>query len=147
MWLRHLCANYSLPSVCNLQPSMCMYFTAFYMYAINSLQSRFLYCSSNLFVRLWFYLTILSLFLISPSCGAFGRLCFVIVAFPGYLQLYFCRNMRLLCSYIACENKYSIASSALKRHNPVSILHKSIAGRYRPVRVADRPITARCRFI
>ena len=30
---------------------------------------------------------------------------------------------------------------------PVSILHKSIAGRYRPVRIADGPITARCRFI
>ena len=34
-----------------------------------------------------------------------------------------------------------------KSLNPVSILHKSIAGRYRPVRVADGPITARCRFI
>ena len=31
--------------------------------------------------------------------------------------------------------------------NPVSNLHKSIAGRYRLVRVADGPITARCRFI
>ena len=31
--------------------------------------------------------------------------------------------------------------------NPVSILYKSIAGRYRPVRVADGPITARYRFI
>ena len=30
---------------------------------------------------------------------------------------------------------------------PVSILYKSIAGRYRPVRVADGPITARCRLI
>ena len=30
---------------------------------------------------------------------------------------------------------------------PVSILYKSIAGRYRPVRVADGPRTARCRFI
>ena len=30
---------------------------------------------------------------------------------------------------------------------PVSILYKSIAGRYRPVRVADWPITARYRFI
>ena len=30
---------------------------------------------------------------------------------------------------------------------PVSILQISIAGRYRPVRVADGPITARCRFI
>ena len=29
---------------------------------------------------------------------------------------------------------------------PASILHKSIAGRYRPVRVADGPITARCRL-
>ena len=28
-----------------------------------------------------------------------------------------------------------------------SILYKSTAGRYRPVRVADRPITAHCRFI
>ena len=30
---------------------------------------------------------------------------------------------------------------------PISILYKSIAGRYRPVRVADGPITARYRFI
>ena len=30
---------------------------------------------------------------------------------------------------------------------PVSILHKSIAGRYRPVRVADGPITTRYRFM
>ena len=30
---------------------------------------------------------------------------------------------------------------------PVSILYKSIAVRYRPVRVADGPITARYRFI
>ena len=29
---------------------------------------------------------------------------------------------------------------------PVSILSKSTAGRYRPVRVADGSITARCRF-
>ena len=30
---------------------------------------------------------------------------------------------------------------------PVNILYKSIAGRYRPVRVADGPITDRYRFI
>ena len=30
---------------------------------------------------------------------------------------------------------------------PASILHKSIAGSYRPVRVADGPITARHRFM
>ena len=32
------------------------------------------------------------------------------------------------------------------RSNPVSILCKSIPGRHRPVRVADGPMTARCRF-
>ena len=32
-------------------------------------------------------------------------------------------------------------------HYPVSILHKSIADRYRPVRVADGPITVRYRFM
>ena len=31
-------------------------------------------------------------------------------------------------------------------HIPVSILRKSISGRHRPVRVADGPMTARCRF-
>ena len=30
---------------------------------------------------------------------------------------------------------------------PASILYKAIAGCYRPIRVADGPITARCRFI
>ena len=30
---------------------------------------------------------------------------------------------------------------------PLSLLHKLIAGRYWPVRIADRPITARCRFM
>ena len=30
--------------------------------------------------------------------------------------------------------------------SPVSILRKSISGRHRPVRVADGPMTARCRF-
>ena len=32
-------------------------------------------------------------------------------------------------------------------YSPVSILYKSIAGCYRPVRVADGPITVRYRFI
>ena len=32
-------------------------------------------------------------------------------------------------------------------YNPESILDKSIAGRYQPVRVADGLIPARCRFI
>ena len=33
-----------------------------------------------------------------------------------------------------------------RRVLPVSILRKSISGRHRPVRVADGPMTARCRF-
>ena len=41
----------------------------------------------------------------------------------------------------------SCAASRLKIYSPVSIPHKSIAGRYRPVRVADGPITARYIFI
>ena len=41
----------------------------------------------------------------------------------------------------------SIGKSYLLTILPVSILYKSIAGRYRPVRVADGPITARFRFI
>ena len=51
----------------------------------------------------------------------------MIVTIPGHL-LYFC---------------FSTKSSLF----PVSILYKSIAGHYRPVRVADGPITARYRFI
>ena len=31
-------------------------------------------------------------------------------------------------------------------YNPVSVLRKSISGRHRPVRLADGPMTARCRF-
>ena len=53
----------------------------------------------------------------------------------GLKPVLFVRNLTLN-SAVAPNNKY-----------PVSILHKSIAGRYRPVRVADGPITARCRFI
>ena len=40
-----------------------------------------------------------------------------------------------------------LCNEALQHIYPVSILYKSIAGRYRPVRVADGPITARYRFI
>ena len=52
---------------------------------------RFLSCSSSFFVRRWFRVWRLFchyLFLISPDFDASGRLCFLIVAFPGYLHLY-----------------------------------------------------------
>ena len=45
------------------------------------------------------------------------------------------------------DNVDANISSQNGLRSPVSILHTSIAGRYRPVRVADGPITARCRFM
>ena len=39
------------------------------------------------------------------------------------------------------------SSKDLRLNNTESILHKSIVDHYRPVRVADGPITACCRFI
>ena len=44
-------------------------------------------------------------------------------------------------------NASSLSQSEKKCTTLVSILHKSIGGRYRPVRVADGPMTARYRFI
>ena len=49
----------------------------------------------------------------------------------------------LIWIYTVCKG----ICSGLQGNTPVSILYKSIAGRYRPVRVADGPITARYRFI
>ena len=54
-----------------------------------------------------------------------------------YLFVYLFQTLRI--KYLFC--------SVLLSNNPVSILRKSTAGRYRPVRIADGPITARCRFI
>ena len=59
----------------------------------------------------------------------------------------------LWCLIVSLFN-YLIKSVPIKNNNnedvevyPASILYKSTAGRYRPVRVADGPITARRRFI
>ena len=53
-----------------------------------------------------------------------------------------CPELLLMSTQFFMGKKMSVKNSF-----PVSILYKSIAGRYRPVRVADRPITARCRFV
>ena len=45
---------------------------------------------------------------------------------------------------LACRRQFCRNS---ERSNPASILHKSIVGRYRPVRLADGPIMARYRFM
>ena len=94
------------------------------------------------------------------ACGAFFMFCPVrclIVVFSGsYLALwspYWAKGSWLLCFYLVCG--FCIVCSGLLvlplgvnfRLCPVSILHKSIAGRYRPVSIADGPITTRCRFI
>ena len=59
-------------------------------------------------------------------------------------------DLGLRCLHIP-ENTFSHGAAHVKyetrNKNPVSILYKSIAGRYRPVRVADGPITDYCRFI
>ena len=47
------------------------------------------------------------------------------------------------CKLSVVDTPYKVSALII---SPVSILHKSIVGRYRPVRVADGPITARCRF-
>ena len=43
-------------------------------------------------------------------------------------------------------NHSAVSDISTVSKNPVSILRKSISGRHRPVRVADGPMTARCRF-
>ena len=49
---------------------------------------------------------------------------------------------------VFCSSDISIHSPMRTNFLPVeSILYKSKAGSYRPVRAADGPITARCRFM
>ena len=50
-----------------------------------------------------------------------------------------------VCLVFICSS--SLLLLMLRESCPVSILHKSIAGRYRPVSCPDGPITARYRFI
>ena len=70
--------------------------------------------------------------------GALEWLCPVLVAFlwlPPYILPY---------TYICLLNL--AIEPVLYNNIPVGILRKSISGRHRPVRVADGPMTARCRF-
>ena len=50
-------------------------------------------------------------------------------------------------AFVTYEDSEGQLLSAYTCISPASIIYKSIAGRYRPVRVADGPITARYRFI
>ena len=77
-----------------------------------------------------------------------------------YAKAFLDRNFRFLTETDVPETNYLLNIWATKSEStpsdmcaqrrsdhPVSILHKSIAGRYWSVRVADGPIKARCRFI
>ena len=62
----------------------------------------------------------------------------LLVAKGTYLEL------RIISLSVDCEHFHFTASNM---NYPASILHKSIAGRYRPVSYADGPPTARYRFM
>ena len=51
------------------------------------------------------------------------------------------------CFVIVCSSSLIISVPREGCASQVSNLYKSLAGRYRPVRVADGPITARYKFI
>ena len=61
-----------------------------------------------------------------------------------------CTQKQFISDYMGVslflDKIFSIQTYKKKKQNPVSILRKSISGRHRPVRVADGPMTARCRF-
>ena len=78
----------------------------------------------------------------------FSQFCKSDMSRYGYLEV-FQRVIRLRDN----ESRFKLCFSFQRRcgltvdgNSPVSILRKSISGRHRPVRVADGPMTARCRF-
>ena len=84
----------------------------------------------------------------SPSFVNSEKVCFVIVAFPSYLHLYFWSGfIHVYRSRAVTDNTRGQNSYLTCRLVPASILYKSIAGRYRPVSYPDGPITARYRLI
>ena len=54
---------------------------------------------------------------------------------------------RRIQDFLTVNVKVKATGQFVRSICPASILYKSIAGRYRPVRIADGPITARYRFI
>ena len=81
-----------------------------------------------------------------------GSSCVILFWGPGIKVFSFKLCAWTLTSVSNCTGPtYSLAPNNHKfwwlSCDPVSILYKSIAGRYRPVRYPDGPITARYRFI
>ena len=80
-----------------------------------------------------------------PPLQTSTQVVFLLTVLKGtpLLHFFFVR-MSVNASVPSCLSLFDLVS---ERVLPVSILHKSIAGRYRPVRVADGLITARYGFI
>ena len=76
--------------------------------------------------------------------------CFVGFFFSDFLYKSICCGytfeLQRRCNLPLQTSRYKYTSCNLKT-TPVSILYKSIAGGYRPLRVADKQIMARYRFL
>ena len=63
-----------------------------------------------------------------------------------YSILWPCKSATKIHDQTVLLDLYLRCLYVIRTPSPVSILRKSISGRHRPVRVADGPMTARCRF-
>ena len=81
---------------------------------------RLLFCVFSLFVCQWLQMWNSSchyLFSVSPAFGASGRLCFVIVTFPGYLHSYFNLAQRLYKTFFMLNSNEQEISLGHKNKN------------------------------
>ena len=62
-------------------------------------------------------------------------------------EVFHCPGVEITIKECSLRDNRLLSSVLFGTVIPASILHRSIAGRYRPVRVADGPITARHRFM
>ena len=91
----------------------------------------------------------LSTLFLSSLCLCFitGFICDLFVARGGPWMSWKSRRVYVFAAVEAVDEDWDPVQLAGAPSNfPVSILRKSISGRHRPVRVADGPMTARCRF-
>ena len=76
-----------------------------------------------------------------------GRMCSMIMGFPGHCS--YPKTPQHFTNFILKFEQVHFTTHryALNSYIPASILYKSTAGRYQPIRVADGPITTRYRFM
>ena len=64
------------------------------------------------------------LFLISPSFGTSGRLCFVIMTFPGYIHIFF---LLIFVSFLgSCPCSYSISILNCRKKKYCHVRHSKL---------------------